>query len=83
MGHQPIPPMPRSAAQFLAFHEPRLRRELRGRESIWPWRRRRAYEACRTLIRALEATCELGPDPWEIKRPPPPPRPIDPTYAVR
>jgi hypothetical protein len=81
MGHQPIPPMLRSAEGFLAMYESKLRRELRGRDSIWPWKHRRAYHACLTLIKAREALCDLTPDPWEIRAPPNPPRPAEPTYA--
>lgn len=85
MGYQPIPiaVMPTSASRYLAIHERRLRRELRGRDSIWPWRRRRAYEACRSLIRALEAACDLAPDPWQLRAPPKSPRPLAPTYTIR
>lgn len=83
MGHQPVPPMATSAAGFLAIYEPKLRRELAGRHSIWTWRRRRAYSACLTLIRAREAICELTPDPWALRAPPKPPRSIAPTYAHR
>lgn len=82
MGHVPPAPMPTSAAMLLATDERRLRRELRGRGSVWPWRRRRAYVACLTLIRAREAICELAPDPWALRAPPRPPRPVAPTRRV-
>lgn len=71
---------PYSASSFLAIYGRQLRREMDGRDSRWLWRRRRAYRACLTLIRAREAVCELTDDPWKLRAPPKPPRPLAPTY---
>lgn len=72
--------MPRSAEQFFAAYGPKLKRELAGRHSRLRWRRRRAYRACLTLIRAREALVGFTADPWLIKAPPKPAVPARPTY---
>lgn len=69
MGHVPPPLMPTSAEMFLAWNEERLQREMRGRCSIFGWRRRRAYRACLTLIKARDAVLGYIDDPWELKPP--------------
>lgn len=83
MGHVPPLPLPTSASMFLAWDESRLQREMRGRWSRLPWRRRRAYAACLTLIRAREAVLGKTADPWELLPPPKPERfPAAPTCDI-
>lgn len=72
MGHVPIPPAPTSAEMALALYERRWTREMRGRSSLLPWRRRRAHRACQTLIRARDAVLGFAPDPWALRAPPKP-----------
>lgn len=83
MGYVPLPPMPRSAGHFLAQSGERLERELRGRGSRFAWKRRRAYRACLTLIRAREAEMGLTGDPWKLVAPPKPERQARPTLVER
>jgi hypothetical protein len=71
MGYVPIL-IARNAEQALAWYGPRWMRELRGRRSWLPWRRRRAYAACRALIRAREASLGMAEDPWLPQAPPKP-----------
>lgn len=59
----------------LALYERRWTREMRGRTSRFPWRRRKAYAACLTLIRARDAVLGYTEDPWV---PVAPPKPSDP-----
>jgi hypothetical protein len=68
VGYIPIIP-PRNAHQALAYSERRLARELRGRRSRWAWKRRRAYQACLTLIRMREAIVGYTADPWIVRAP--------------
>lgn len=56
----------------LAIYERQWMREMRGRSSWLPWRRRKARAACLALIRARDADLGYTPDPW-TPRPPPKP----------
>lgn len=80
MGYVPLPPCPTSAAMALAIYERRWTREMRGRFSRLPWRRRKAHAACQALIRARDADLGYTPDPWKRVAPPKPQKPAEPTY---
>lgn len=74
MGHVPLPPAARNAEQALAYYGPQWARHMRHRYSRLAWRRRRAYEACKAMIRAREACLGMIEDPWVLR---PPPKPAD------